>query len=78
MNLRLPRFLEAYVLAFNLHSVHHRHPGLHWYQLRETFLAEGDVFHLGWFTAVVRQFRGPVPADALGRPESSLVDSRHL
>lgn len=64
MNLRLPRPLEQFVLAFNLHSVHHRHPGLPWYELRSAFGADGDQFHLGWFTAVARQLRGPISADA--------------
>lgn len=62
MNLRLPRLLEGYVLAFNLHNVHHQHPGLPWYALRATFVADGDRYHLGWFAAVFRQFRGPIPA----------------
>src|SRR5262249_27734496 len=65
MNLRLPRPLEIFVLAFNLHSVHHRHPGVRWHGLRSTFTAEGDQFHLGWFTAAARQLRGPISAEAL-------------
>lgn len=64
MNLRLPRPLEFFVLAFNLHNVHHRHPGLRWHELRAAFAADRDEFHLGWFTAVARQLRGPVPATA--------------
>ncbi|MFR9776362.1 fatty acid desaturase [Micromonospora sp. MS34] len=62
MNLRLPRFLELFVLAFNLHGVHHRHPGLPWHRLRAAFQADGDRLHLGWFAAVARQLRGPIPA----------------
>ncbi|MFC5007989.1 fatty acid desaturase [Dactylosporangium cerinum] len=65
MNLRLPRPLELFVLAFNLHSVHHRHPGLHWFELRAAFHADADEWHLGWATAVARQLRGPVPEPAL-------------
>jgi fatty acid desaturase len=64
MNLRLPRALELFMLAFNLHNVHHRHPGLRWHELREAFDADGDEFHLGWFTALARQLQGPVPATA--------------
>lgn len=64
MNLRLPRPLELFVLAFNLHSVHHRHPGLAWYELRAAFAADGDHFHLGWFAAVARQLCGPISAQA--------------
>ena len=65
MNLRLPRPLESFVLAFNLHGVHHKHPGLAWPDLRAAFLAEGGRFDLGWWRAVGRQLRGPIPADAL-------------
>lgn len=64
MNLRLAGPLERFVLAFNLHSVHHRHPGLPWYELRSAFMADDDRFHLGWFGAVARQFRGPISAEA--------------
>ncbi|MFE1591374.1 fatty acid desaturase family protein [Nocardia sp. NPDC058705] len=60
MNLRLPRTLEHFALSFNLHDVHHRHPGLRWYELRTRFDAEGSNYHLGWFTAVARQLRGPI------------------
>jgi len=61
LNLRVPRPVAAYMLAFNLHSVHHRHPGLPWYALRAAFLADEDRYHLGWSRAVLRQFRGPIP-----------------
>ncbi len=60
MNLRLPRTLERFALSFNLHDVHHRHPGLRWYELRTRFDAEGSHYHLGWFSAVARQLRGPI------------------
>jgi fatty acid desaturase len=69
MNLWLPRPLELFVLAFNLHSVHHRHPGLHWSELRAAFHADADEWHLDWATAVARQLRGPVPETALAQPE---------
>lgn len=64
MNLRLPRALEAFLLAFNLHSVHHRHPGLPWHALRVAFVADDDHFHQSWFTAAARQLRGPIPDTA--------------
>ncbi|QIS11867.1 fatty acid desaturase [Nocardia arthritidis] len=60
MNLRLPRVLERFALSFNLHGVHHRHPGLRWYELRAAFRREGGRYHLGWFTAAARQLRGPI------------------
>lgn len=60
MNLRLACALEMFALNFTLHEVHHRHPGLRWYELRERFLAEGGRYHRDWFAAVARQFRGPI------------------
>jgi len=65
MNLRLPRPLESFVLAFNLHGVHHRHPGLAWHSLRGAFLADGGRFDLSWWRAVARQIRGPIAAGSL-------------
>ncbi|MCF3106980.1 fatty acid desaturase [Streptomyces roseoverticillatus] len=62
MNLRLPRPLEAFALGFNLHGVHHRHPGLPWSALRARFAREGGRYDLGWMPAVARQLRGPVRA----------------
>ncbi|WP_171165482.1 fatty acid desaturase [Streptomyces sp. I05A-00742] len=60
LDLRLPRPLEAFALNFNLHGVHHRHPGLPWSALR----ARGDGhYDLGWFPAVARQLRGPIRQD---------------
>ena len=63
MNLKLARPLERFALSFNLHDVHHRHPGLRWYELRGQFLAEGAPHHLGWFSAAARQLRGPIKLD---------------
>ncbi|WP_245720909.1 fatty acid desaturase family protein [Nocardia pseudovaccinii] len=60
MNLRTLRSLERFALSFNLHGVHHRHPGLRWYELRAKFLDEGGHYHLGWATAAARQIRGPI------------------
>ncbi|GAB4586335.1 hypothetical protein Ntsu_41670 [Nocardia sp. IFM 10818] len=60
LNLRLPRALERFALNFNLHGVHHRHPGLRWYELRAAFLAEDGRYDLGWFGAAARQLRGPI------------------
>ncbi|WP_067538254.1 fatty acid desaturase [Nocardia crassostreae] len=60
LNLRLPRGLERFALSFNLHGVHHRHPGLRWYELRGAFLAEDGRYDLGWLGAAARQLRGPI------------------
>jgi fatty acid desaturase len=60
MNLRLPRALELLVLAFNLHGVHHRYPGLAWHSLRAAFVADGARFDRGWFGAAAHQLNGPI------------------
>lgn len=60
MNLQLPRPLELFVLAFNLHGVHHRYPGLAWHSLRSAFENDGARFEMGWFAAVGRQIEGPI------------------
>jgi fatty acid desaturase len=74
MNLRLPRTLELFILAFNLHGVHHKHPGLAWPDLRAAFVADGGRFDLGWFAALGRQVGGPVPVDRLNWPGATGVD----
>ncbi len=60
LNLKLPASLEILALSFNLHGMHHRRPGLRWYELRPAFDAEGGRYHSGWFRAVARQIRGPI------------------
>jgi len=62
MNLELPRPLELFILAFNLHGVHHKYPGLAWHSLRAAFENDGARFEMGWFAAAARQMEGPVPA----------------
>jgi len=65
MNLRLPRPLESFVLAFNLHGIHHQYPGLAWHSLRGAFRADGGHFDMGWWRAVARQLHGPIAAGSL-------------
>ncbi|MBF6300986.1 fatty acid desaturase [Nocardia amamiensis] len=60
LNLELPARLEVLALSFNLHGMHHRRPGLRWYELRPAFDAEGGRCDSGWFRAVARQIRGPI------------------
>jgi fatty acid desaturase len=62
MNLRLPRVLERFVLNFNLHDVHHRHPGVEWFDLPDRFRENRAEYDIGWFTAIFRQLRGPISA----------------
>jgi fatty acid desaturase len=68
MNLDLPRPLERFILAFNLHGVHHRYPGLAWHSLRGVFEADRDRFDMGWFAAAARQLKGPIAENRLKVP----------
>ncbi|RJQ81002.1 fatty acid desaturase [Pseudonocardiaceae bacterium YIM PH 21723] len=63
MNLRLPRPLELLVLNFSLHDVHHRNPGLRWFELRNKFVRDGGDYHMNWIPAVARQFSGPISSE---------------
>lgn len=65
MNLRLPRALERFCLNFTLHRVHHRRPGLPWTALPAAFVQAEEHYDRGFATAVLAQFRGPLPADSL-------------
>ncbi|WP_324197919.1 fatty acid desaturase [Nocardia abscessus] len=60
LNLELPAPLEILALSFNLHGMHHRRPGLRWYELRPAFEAEDGRYDSGWFRAVARQIHGPI------------------
>ena len=57
-NLKLPG--GAAVLHFNLHRVHHLHPTLPWSGLPAAFEADADKYDVGYASAMLRQFRGPI------------------
>lgn len=63
--LRLPDPLSAGVLHFNYHDVHHRRPDLACWQLPAQFERDAGRFDLGFASAVVRQFKGPVAVQRL-------------
>jgi fatty acid desaturase len=58
-NLELP--FAAAILNFNLHRTHHLHPALPWTALPSAFAADRDGYDHGYFSAMLRQFRGPIP-----------------
>lgn len=60
-NLRLPPWLARGILNFNLHRVHHQHAGLPWTALPGAFARDDRLYDLGFFTAVGRQWAGPIP-----------------
>ncbi len=60
-NLRLPPALAGFLLNFNLHGVHHRHPQVPWHALPDAFARDNDQYHGDYFATALRQLRGPVP-----------------
>jgi fatty acid desaturase len=60
MNLALPRWAETAILNFNLHGIHHKAPALPWRALPAAFRRTGDTYDDGYFSAALRQVRGPV------------------
>lgn len=66
-NLRLPAAVQAVLLNFNLHGVHHRHPQLPWHALPQAFRADGDRFDGGYAAAALRQLHGPIALSPEGR-----------
>jgi fatty acid desaturase len=64
-NLRLPA--GAAILHFNLHRVHHLHPTLPWSSLPGAFEADGERHDIGYVSAMLRQFRGPIPDSEYSR-----------
>jgi len=65
-NLRLPKLLSRLILNFNLHGVHHVFPYLPWSRLPEFLVRQGSRYDQGYFTAALRQLRGPVSLSELG------------
>lgn len=66
-NVRAPRWIEAALLNFTLHGVHHLHPSLPWHALRPRFLGAGAGYDESWLGSLARQLRGPIAVDRLAR-----------
>jgi fatty acid desaturase len=60
-----PVWLQRYLLNFSFHYVHHLHPAVPWNRLAALAAEEGRVPDMGYFAALLRQLRGPVPIDRL-------------
>ena len=59
-NLRLSGALERLLLHFNLHGIHHLNPAIPWIALPEAFRSQTGTFAGGYFSAALRQLRGPI------------------
>lgn len=60
-NTRIARWASWLVLNQNFHDVHHHNPQLHWRDLPGAFSQSANSYDGGWFGALLRQFRGPIP-----------------
>ena len=61
-----PVFAGA-ILHFNLHHVHHVHPGLPWNKLDAAYQQGNFVCDTNYLNGMLRQFRGPIEAHTLTR-----------
>jgi len=58
LNMSAPRWLNAFLLNFNLHRAHHQQPNAPWPVLAE--LAKFEAGDISFVRAVARQWRGPI------------------
>ena len=66
-NLSLPGPLSRLLLHFNLHGAHHARARVPWSDLPESHRQSGQGYQDEWFTAIFRQFRGPIAEQRLPR-----------
>lgn len=64
LNMRLPAFLSAAILHFNLHRIHHTHPASPWWRLPELFDEAEERYDGGYLGLTLRQLRGPIVQDS--------------
>jgi fatty acid desaturase len=62
-NTALPLFAGILVMNGNYHGTHHHAPQLRWHELPDAFARSGAKPECGWFAALLRQFRGPIPLE---------------
>jgi fatty acid desaturase len=74
-NLSLNGPLARLLLHFNLHGIHHLNPAIPWIDLPKAFRAQAGKFEGGYFSAALRQLRGPIALQDLPGGEA-LAKSR--
>lgn len=62
-NSQVARWTGLFLLNQNLHGVHHDHPDVPWNKLPSAFTRAGGNYAGGYFALLMKQFRGPLPAD---------------
>lgn len=63
-NSRATRWASLFMLNTNLHGVHHDHPEVPWNRLPTAFARGGADYAGGYFALLMKQFYGPLPAEA--------------
>lgn len=63
-NVAMPAAVSRLILHFNLHRIHHRHPGVPWMDLPQVFAQSGDRFDRTLRAAAADQLRGPISLEA--------------
>ena len=64
LELALPKLAARFILNFNHHKTHHRNPAVPWHGLPRAHVSENEGYDVPLATAVVAQFKGPIPTDA--------------
>ena len=64
-NSRTVRWARLFMLNQNLHGIHHDHPEVPWNRLPVAFDRAGSNYSGGYFALLLKQFYGPLPADAV-------------
>lgn len=59
-NLELPKFLQSYLLNFNLHGMHHLYPQESWEKLPELLAENGGGYDKKYFPQALNQLHGTI------------------
>lgn len=59
-DLKMPSFLELFLLFSNHHGFHHKKSRVPWYENKSQFLKRGYSYHGNFFRQFLKQFRGPI------------------
>ena len=70
-NTRTARWAGLFMLNTNLHGVHHDQPEVPWNHLPGAFARAGGDYSGGYFTLLMKQFYGPLPAAAQNREQAA-------
>lgn len=63
-NVEMPAAVSWLILHFNMHRIHHRHPGVPWMELPQVFAHSRECFDRTLVAAAVDQLRGPISLEA--------------